>query len=111
MAKVDKPKDDKPKAYLQIKKQHPQFVAAWDAVGKATRKAGPLDDRTIQLIQLGAASALRSEGAVHSHVRRALKAGATPEEIHQALLVVAGTIGFPTVVAAFSWAQDILKKK
>ena len=100
-----------PKAYLHMKKRHPEFVAAWEALGKATRNAGPLDEKTVQLIQLGAATALRSEGAVHSHVRRARASGATPNEIHQALLVVASTIGFPNVVAAFSWAQDILAKK
>jgi len=104
-------KNSGPASFVQIKKKYPQFVEAWDALGRTTRKAGPLDEKTIQLIQLAAATAIRSEGAVHSHVRRARAAGATRAEINQALLVVASTIGFPNVVAGFSWAQDILKKK
>jgi len=62
-------------------------------------------------IHLAESAAMRSEGAVHSHVRRALEAGAAPGEIRQALLAVAATIGFPNVIAALSWAEDVLGKK
>jgi alkylhydroperoxidase/carboxymuconolactone decarboxylase family protein YurZ len=47
---------------------------------------------------------------VHSHTRRALEAGATAGEIQHALLLLVSTIGFPTVVAAMSWAEDVLKE-
>jgi alkylhydroperoxidase/carboxymuconolactone decarboxylase family protein YurZ len=63
------------------------------------------------LVQLGAAAALRSEGAVHSHARRALEAGASAAEIHHALLLLTSTIGFPTVVAAMTWVDDIIDKR
>jgi 4-carboxymuconolactone decarboxylase len=48
---------------------------------------------------------------VHSHVRRAKAAGASPEEIYHALIALTSTIGFPTVSAALSWAYDVLEKK
>lgn len=99
-------KRNPPKPYLRLKRQHPQFFAAVDQVGQAVRKEGPLDEKTIQLIQLAAATAIRSEGAVHSHVRRALEAGASREEINQAVLSLTSTIGFPTVIAALTWAED-----
>lgn len=54
---------------------------------------------------------MRSEGAVHSHVRRALEAGATPEEIYHAVMLLTSTIGFPNVAAALSWAEDSLSRK
>ena len=94
--------------YRRLKQQHPDYFGAVEALGAAVRQAGPLDERQIQLIQLGAAAAIRSEGAVHSHVRRALEAGAGPEQIHHALLALTSTLGFPTVVAALSWADDVL---
>ncbi|MGZ8166011.1 MAG: carboxymuconolactone decarboxylase family protein, partial [Methylobacter sp.] len=72
------------------------------------KKQGPLDAKTAHLIQLAAAIAIHSEGAVHSHVRRAIESGATPEEIYHAIILLTNTIGFPTVSAAVSWAQDIL---
>ncbi|MBI5420184.1 MAG: carboxymuconolactone decarboxylase family protein [Deltaproteobacteria bacterium] len=65
---------------------------------------------TDQLIQLAAAASIRSEGSVHSHVRRALDAGATPEEVRHALILLTSTIGFPTVAAAMTWAGDLLAK-
>ncbi len=76
----------------------------------AVAAAGPLDDKTVHFVQLAAAAAVRSEGAVHSHVRRALAAGASAEEIRHALLALTSTIGFPNVTAAMSWAEDVLSK-
>ncbi len=100
-----------PDRYQNIKKSFKGFHKALENLGKAAREAGPLDAKTSHLIQLAAASAIRSEGSVHSHTRRALEAGATPDEIRHAIILLASTIGFPTVSAALSWAEDILKKE
>jgi alkylhydroperoxidase/carboxymuconolactone decarboxylase family protein YurZ len=48
---------------------------------------------------------------VHSHTRRALKAGATPEEIYHAVILLTSTIGFPHASAALSWVYDELGKE
>jgi 4-carboxymuconolactone decarboxylase len=97
--------------YKLIKEKHGKFIAALEQLGETARKEGPLDDKTTHLIQLAAAAAIRSEGSVHSHVRRALQAGATPAEIYHAIILLASTIGFPTTSAALSWAFDTLEKK
>ena len=78
-------------------------------LGKAVRDAGPIDEKNSQLIQLGAATALRAEGSVHSHVKRALDAGASAEEIYHTIILLTSTIGFPAVSAALSWARDIIE--
>ena len=104
-------KSNPPKHYRRLKKSQPDFIAAWEAIGKSVRDTGPLAPKTGHLIQLGAAAAVRSEGAVHSHVRRLLELGAKPAEIRQAIMLTAATIGFPTVMAALSWADDILDKR
>lgn len=96
--------------YQRFRKQYPDYFGAIEALGTAVRKAGPLDEQVIQLVQLGAAAAIRSEGAVHSHARRALEAGASPQQIRHALLSITSTIGFPTVIAALSWVDDVLGK-
>jgi alkylhydroperoxidase/carboxymuconolactone decarboxylase family protein YurZ len=54
---------------------------------------------------------IRSEGAVHSHVRKALEAGVSPDEIRHAVLLGMPTIGLPTTVAAFTWVGDILESR
>lgn len=94
--------------YQLLKERHPDFLDAMESLGKTVRNEGPLDEKAAQLIQLAAAAAIRSEGSVHSHTRRALEAGATADEIHHALILLTGTIGFPNVAAALSWADDVI---
>ncbi|UTW05305.1 carboxymuconolactone decarboxylase family protein [Amphritea atlantica] len=85
---------------------YPDYATAVEQLGKAVRDAGPIDDKTAQLIQLAAAASIRSEGALHSHVRRARQAGASTEEIQHTLILLTSTIGLPAVMAALSWLED-----
>jgi len=85
-----------------------KVMESHQGLGKALREAGPINEKDANLIQLGAAAATKAEGAVHSHVRRAQDAGASPDEIYHAILLLASTIGFPAVAAALSWARDII---
>lgn len=100
-----------PEQYKNIQKSFKNFHKALQNLGKAAREAGPIDLKTSHLIQLAAASAIRSEGSVHSHTRRALEAGATPDEIRHAIILLTSTIGFPTTSAALSWAEDTIEKE
>jgi len=100
-----------PGQFLSIKERFREYFKAAETLGKAAKDAGPIDEKTSHLIQLGAAAAIRSEGAVHSHARRALESGATPDELHHTIILLSSTIGFPTVSAALSWVDDVLKKK
>lgn len=97
--------------YSFIKKNHGNFMKALEQLGEVVRQEGPLDAKTSHLIQLAAGAAIRSEGAVHSHVRRALQAGATTAEIYHAVILLTSTIGFPNTSAALSWVYDVLAEK
>ena len=99
-----------PRWYQSLKKQFPDYMESLESLGHSLRRAGPLTEKTSQLIQLAAAAAIRSEGAVHSHVRRSLDAGITKDEIYHTLILLTSTIGFPNVSAALSWANDIIEK-
>lgn len=100
--------DTLPRNYVLQKQEHREFIDAVEHLGKVVRRQGPIDDKTAHLIQLAAAVAIHSEGSTHSHVRRALAAGASPEEIRHAIILLTSTIGFPTVSAALTWAQDVM---
>ena len=104
-------RENVPKFLAQLQNQHKKLFAAVEGLGKAVRQEGPIDEKTGHLIQLAAAATLRSEGAVHSHARRALEVGATPQEIRHAIILVTSTIGLPNVVAALSWVDDVISKK
>ncbi|UCG77508.1 MAG: carboxymuconolactone decarboxylase family protein [Nitrospirota bacterium] len=99
-----------PEQYKRIRERFGDFFNAVGNLGEVLRTQGPIDEKTAHLIQLAAAVAIRSEGSVHSHVRRALGKGARPEEIYHAIILLTSTIGFPTVSAALSWADDIIEK-
>jgi len=97
--------------YQKLRERHGDLLDAVEALGKAARTSGPLDEKTGQLIQLGAAAAIRSEGSVHSHAARAMAAGATAAEVRHAITLLTSTIGFPTVAAALSWTNDVIDKQ
>lgn len=108
------PKSKLPDQYRGIRKKYGKYFSALNGLGRAARAAGPLGEKTAQLVQLAGAAAVRSEGAVHSHARRALEAGASADEVYHSLLLLTSTIGFPTVSAALSWVDDVVadqKKK
>ena len=99
-----------PKWFDYVQQKYPKYMEALEQLGKSVREEGPLDGKTANLIQLAAAAAIRSEGAVHSHTKRALEAGAEQEEITHAVILLTSTIGFPNVSAALSWVDDVVEK-
>jgi len=101
--------EELPGRYEQFKRQFPKISQVYDDIGRLTAEAGPLDDKLVQLIKLGMAVASGQEGAVHSHARRALEAGAAREEIRQVALLALTTVGFPRMMAGLSWIDDVLK--
>lgn len=98
-----------PGRYQQFRQQFPKISQAYDDIGRLTAEVGALDEKQVQLIKLGMAVASAQEGAVHSHARRALEAGATHEEIRQVALLALTTVGFPRMMAGLSWIDDVLK--
>ncbi len=64
-----------PQWFEHMKQNLPRLLAAVDGLGEAVREENSLDARTGFLVQVAGAVAIRSEGSVHSPVRRALEAG------------------------------------
>jgi 4-carboxymuconolactone decarboxylase len=59
---MSKKKSKSGKTYQMLAKTYPKIFEGVEALGKAVRKAGPLDEKTSQLVQLAAAAASGSEG-------------------------------------------------
>ena len=100
----------KQKHYRKVRKMYEGVVKAAEKLGEEVKKAGPIKGKEAELIQLAAALANRSEGAVHSHTKRALEAGATQEELYHAAILLTNTIGFSAVMAGITWISDIAEK-
>lgn len=100
-----------PKHYLNFKEKFPDIADAYENLGDAVHKSGPLDDKTRALIKLAVSAGAGLEGAVHAQVRKSLELGITAEEIRHTILLSFPTIGFPSMMAALSWVNDILDGK
>jgi AhpD family alkylhydroperoxidase len=97
-----------PEPYRRFAAEQPGLVEAYERLGDAALTSGPLPRKTAELVKLGIAVGARLEGAVHAHVRRAREHGASPDEIRHAVRLATTTVGFPTMMAALSWANDVL---
>jgi 4-carboxymuconolactone decarboxylase len=98
-----------PGRYVRFQQTFPQVFSAYDQLGKAITDSGPLSKKEIAIAKLAIAVGGRMEGAVHSHCRRALEAGVTPDEIRHLVLLGTTTLGFPSMMATLSWVDDVLR--
>lgn len=94
--------------YTKFLKDHPEIAEAYQNLGKICSEKSPFDHKQEHLLKLAMAAGAQLEGAVHSHTRRALEAGASPDEIRGVVLSGIPTLGFPASMATLSWVNDIL---
>ena len=91
--------------------EHPQVWEAYQALGQSVGEAGPLDERDQRLVKLALAIGAKSEGAVHSHTRRALAEDIPPHALYQVALLAITTIGWSSAMAGLSWMRDVVEKR
>ena len=96
-----------PAAAASIANDFPDVWAGYSQLGAACAAAGNLDEKTRRLVKVALAIGAASEGATHSHVRRALEAGIDGTDIKQVAMLAVPTLGFPRAVAALTWIEDI----
>ncbi len=99
-----------PGIYGEFKQQFPGVSEAYDALAVSCHEWGPLDARTRRLVKLGVSIGASSDGGVRSHARRALEEGVSPEELRHAVLMAFTTAGFPTMIAAMKWVEEVISK-
>ncbi len=68
-----------------ITKAHPELIKGFGALNHASKQTKHLDAKTREFIALAVAITTHCEGCINAHVEAALKAGATKEEIAEAL--------------------------
>jgi 4-carboxymuconolactone decarboxylase len=95
-----------PKAVNQFRKRHPEVWKAFNELGERCHEAGPLDEKSRRLVKLALSIGAGLEGATHSALRNARKAGITPEEIDHVALLAITTLGLPAATRAMTWVTD-----
>lgn len=84
----------------------PEIGQAFMEFRQVCQKGGVLDRKTKELLMLVMACASRSAYNAEEHVRGALEAGATKEEITEALMIAAGE----DAGAQLAWNSQIVSK-
>lgn len=104
------PSREPPKTFREFVERYPVLGEAHQRVGREVESLGPLDAKGCALVKIGISLGAGLESALRSHVRRAMQAGATREEVEQAILLGMNTVGFPRTVAAWSWANEQFRR-
>lgn len=99
--------DDLPGAAGDLAEKHPDVWSAYSTLGSAVAETGRLSARERRLVKLALAIGAGSEGAVHSHARRAKEEGIPAADLHQTAFLAIGPLGFPRAVASWTWIRDV----
>ncbi len=93
-----------------FRENHGEVYAAYEQFGQALHEhGGPLDERTRWLIKIAVSAATGHQLALKTHIRKALKAGCKREEMEHAVLLIATTAGFPTMMGALMTLREELE--
>jgi 4-carboxymuconolactone decarboxylase len=112
MTHADDPQPERlPGTYKQFVARFPDLGEAHARIGKAVEACGPLDRKTLELIKIGISVGAGLETATRSHVRQALQHGASEAEIEQAVLLAYNTVGWPRMIAAWTWARQQIERE
>lgn len=97
-----------PGFYEDFLQRFPDVGRTYNDLSDACKAAGPLDERTAELIKIGISVGAGLRGATRSHTRRARAAGASLEEVRHAVLMATTTIGFPGMMTGLAWVEEVL---
>lgn len=106
---MNAPGSTPPETYLRFKRTFPAVVEAYEELGRACHNTGPLSPKCRELIKVGISLGAGLESATKSHVRQSREAGASEEEVRHAAVLAATTIGFPGMMRAMTWVNDVLE--
>jgi AhpD family alkylhydroperoxidase len=84
--------------YRAFRNQLPEVFKAYGELSRTIFAAGALDVKTKELIALALSAAQQCDGCIAAHARGAARAGATAEEVAEALAVVIAINGGPATV-------------
>lgn len=102
-------KKELPEFFKEVIKKYPKIADSYEDLAKAISETNGLDERGQKLVKLGIAIGAKTEGGVHSQVRKCKEAGISEDEIYHAALLAITSIGWPSAMATLSWINDILK--
>lgn len=90
---------------LKLRELIPDTMAAFGTLSRAAQQKGALDRKTKELIAIAIAVATRCDACIAYHARGAQRAGATRQDVAEAIAVAIQLGGGPSV----NYAADALR--
>lgn len=95
-----------PRSWQRLSEDYPDVVAAYDVLSDVCRHTGPLDGPTAALVKLAVSVGRGAQRTVHSHAKKALRAGADPQALRHVAIAALPTIGLPAALDALRWIDE-----
>ncbi|MFQ6111864.1 MAG: carboxymuconolactone decarboxylase family protein [Nitrospinota bacterium] len=112
MAKVSKTFGYVVKEAETLAREHPEFWEKLDDLyHELLSKPSALDKKTKELIAIPLLIINQYRPGLEVHIDEALKAGVTPEEITEAVLLTMPWMGSPTFLRGYGWVHEALKRR
>ena len=105
----DTPEVELPGTAGQVARERPELWRAFQALGAQAGSAGPLSEREQRLVNLALAIGGDSEGATHSHARRALAEKLSAEDLDHVAFLALTTLGWPQAIRGLTWVRDVTR--
>ena len=98
-----------PSGARRLAETYPDIWNAYGGLGEACANAGPLDAAARRLVKLALAVGAGSEGAVHSHARRAIEEGVSKEAVYHVAMMSMPPDSGPSLLALppSGWAARV----
>lgn len=80
-----------------LQKETPEMFAGFNAMSKAAKKSGVLDEKTKELIALGIGISTRCESCIGFHVKSLVRLGTSRAELCEALEMIGYMGGGPSI--------------
>jgi len=90
--------------------KYPSVWAAHESLGVACSR-GPLTEREIQLIKLAVTGSVSLETSFKTHVKKAIRAGATRGEIEHTIIQMLPILGLARTMMAMKWYTEASHQK
>lgn len=101
-------REDMPSSWRRFARRYPNVADAYNELSETCRVAGPLKPEIVALLKLAVSVGAHMPRTIHRHTKKALLAGATPNEARQVALVALPTVGLPAAMDALEWIDEIV---
>jgi len=96
--------------FVAFSKAYPEIAASYEGLRMEVHAAGPLGNRDCALVKFAVSVGMRQRAGAYAHIRKAVDAGVTREQLEHVALLALPTVGLPAAMTALEWIDDALSK-